>query len=427
MRCISSVRPATTPFRGIVTLALVSIAQFGAARTTLAQEKVSGSSDKVPVRQLGPIVAKSAEPIGVGAIVRGTSNGSVIVNSASRQRVYAFDPTLAHFTIVVDSGEGTGVTTVRASGLIPFAGDSTLLADMGSQSLLVITPSGRIARAMAPPNAQDLVFLTTPAAFGRPSFDPKGRLVYRTILRPNMGAGRGPAMTAVMGDSSPILRANIDTRTLDTATWLKTPSPARMSVDQTSEGRIVMKMILNPFLELDEWAMLTDGTIAIVRAHDYHVDFIDPDGTRRSSEKLPFDWRRFSEDEKQAKMDSAKAAIDKQLSAALDQQFQQMPPGMQRPTISIDMAPQSEIPDYWPPIQGGSVQADFDNMLWILPTTSSLAAGGLTYDVVDRTGRLVERVKLPPGRTIAGFGPDGSVYLSHTEGDVTYLERARRR
>jgi hypothetical protein len=46
---------------------------------------------------------------------------------------------------------------------------------------------------------------------------------------------------------------------------------------------------------------------------------------------------------------------------------------------------------------------------------------------VDRTGRLVERVKLPPGRTIAGFGPDGSVYLSHTEGDVTYLERARRR
>ena len=52
--------------------------------------------------------------------------------------------------------------------------------------------------------------------------------------------------------------------------------------------------------------------------------------------------------------------------------------------------------------------------------------GELVYDVVSAKGELVERVRLPLGRAIAGFGKGGVVYL--TSGDMTngyYLERTR--
>jgi hypothetical protein len=75
------------------------------------------------------------------------------------------------------------------------------------------------------------------------------------------------------------------------------------------------------------------------------------------------------------------------------------------------------MPDYIPPIRSGSVKPDADGNVWILPTTSSQATNGLLYDVVNAKGDIFERVQLPPGRTIAGFGRGGVVYLSN--GDRT--------
>jgi hypothetical protein len=46
--------------------------------------------------------------------------------------------------------------------------------------------------------------------------------------------------------------------------------------------------------------------------------------------------------------------------------------------------------------------------------------------VVNRQGQLVERVQLPAGRSIAGFGPDGIVYLTAREGREVFLEKVRR-
>jgi hypothetical protein len=38
---------------------------------------------------------------------------------------------------------------------------------------------------------------------------------------------------------------------------------------------------------------------------------------------------------------------------------------------------------------------------------------------------LVDRVQVPAGRTIVGFGPNGTVYLANRDGNLTYLERAK--
>jgi hypothetical protein len=43
---------------------------------------------------------------------------------------------------------------------------------------------------------------------------------------------------------------------------------------------------------------------------------------------------------------------------------------------------------------------------------------------VNRKGELVERVQVPVGRTITGFGPGGVVYLTTRDGLTTKLEKA---
>ena len=89
--------------------------------------------------------------------------------------------------------------------------------------------------------------------------------------------------------------------------------------------------------------------------------------------------------------------------------------------------PISDIPDYYPPIHDNSAMADLDGNLWILPTTSAQSQRGeLVYDVVNPKKGLFQRVRMPVGRSIAGFGKGGVLYLQ--SGDMTngfHLERVK--
>ncbi|HVZ49978.1 MAG TPA: hypothetical protein VG916_14420, partial [Gemmatimonadaceae bacterium] len=77
---------------------------------------------------------------------------------------------------------------------------------------------------------------------------------------------------------------------------------------------------------------------------------------------------------------------------------------------------------YAPPFTAGSARGDDDGNLWI--RTSNVYDGGSVYDVVNRDGKLVDRVLLPPGRVIAGFGP-GVVYMGVRVNDTgVRLEKA---
>jgi hypothetical protein len=92
-----------------------------------------------------------------------------------------------------------------------------------------------------------------------------------------------------------------------------------------------------------------------------------------------------------------------------------------------DLYRANPIPDYLPPIRINTTFGDLDDNVWILPRTSTVSRRGeLVYDVVNSKGELFQRVRLPLGRAIAGFGKGGVVYL--TSGDMKsgfYLERTR--
>jgi hypothetical protein len=54
------------------------------------------------------------------------------------------------------------------------------------------------------------------------------------------------------------------------------------------------------------------------------------------------------------------------------------------------------------------------------------AIGGPIYDVIDRTGMLIDRVQVPPGRQIVGFGKGGVVYMVARDTGGAWLERTHR-
>ena len=89
------------------------------------------------------------------------------------------------------------------------------------------------------------------------------------------------------------------------------------------------------------------------------------------------------------------------------------PPTYRAPTL----IPVNEMPDYKPPLGSNGVRADMDGNLWIRVQQMKPVAGGVIYDVVNRAGVMVDRLQLPTGYTIAGFGKGRVVYLSMARGD----------
>jgi hypothetical protein len=86
----------------------------------------------------------------------------------------------------------------------------------------------------------------------------------------------------------------------------------------------------------------------------------------------------------------------------------------------------SELPDYRPAFGTAAAKADLDDNLWIRTTATRPGVAGLIYDVVNRRGDLIDRVQLPAGRTVVGFGKGGIVYMLARDASGSWIERTHR-
>jgi hypothetical protein len=231
---------------------------------------LAAQSAKLPIRPLPAPTATSTETVRSLAAVRHLPNGNVLVNDQAGRRVLLMDSTLKLISVVADSTSSTASAYgPQPGGLISYRGDSTLFVDPASMSMLVIAPSGTIARVMAAPRPDDVRALAG-GPFGTPGFDANGRLVYRPFSRPMRmmtgGPGGGPPMPAALPDSEAIVRFDLAARKLDTAAYFKVYR-AKMDIQRDSTG-VRMQSFTNPLPIVDEWAVMSDGSIAIVRGQD---------------------------------------------------------------------------------------------------------------------------------------------------------------
>ena len=419
-----------------------------------------------PVRALGRATV-SIEHGASAVTVRELAGGRVMVIDYRRRQVYILDAYLVRVEIVFDSAPGTATSFPEGAKFIPHIADSTFIHDRGTSSLLLYDPAGKFVRVTASPLGRESYRLGNPGSLAS---DQRGRIVYQIpwyapdfpLCRDGKDAETRPSPT---GDSTLLARASFDTRSSDTVARMVAPVAIFPVVGngadcKPAKARMTITPVSRP---IDDWTVTSSGSIAIVRGGTYSVDWIEPDGSRRSTPRMPFDWRRITDEEKQIKIDSARRITDSvadaggyHVRACMSEMSRSVsyfidapkppPPGSPPAAansgasgrsggtsngefcawlaIARDYPALSEIPDYVPPIRSGAVLADRDDNVWILPTTSREAKNGLLYDVVNRKGELFERVELPTDRAIAGFGKGGVVYLNWRDASgVWSLER----
>jgi hypothetical protein len=268
-----------------------------------------------PVQRIATASAVSTEPLGSIVSVRELADGRVLVNDGARRRLLLMDTTLHTVEVVLDSlSEIANTYGTRPGALIPYRADSTLFIDPASYAIVVLDPAGRIARVRSVWRVQDVGWVSgPPGANGVPGIDAQGRIVYRIAAQPappRVAPPAGVPWFPQQPDSAFIVAVHLDTRRLDTLASVRIPKE-EMRARRTVEGYFTFEQVMNPLPTTDEWAVLADGTVAVVRWIDYRIDYLNPDQSWTSSAKLPFEWQRLTDEDKQHIVDSVRVVQER--------------------------------------------------------------------------------------------------------------------
>jgi len=355
----------------------------------------------LPPRPLGAIVTASADSFARSSVIRVLSDGHVLVNDPAARRIVLLDASLAHPRVVADT---TGATSKAYGagliGLMPFPGDSSLTIDRTTGAAVVIAPTGVIARIIQRPRPVGFsMFSASPDPY---QFDQAGHFLTRAPspfylgLLPQDFVGD----TLMVGpDSVAVIREDIATRRMDTLVMLKAVRN-RQAVSRPAPGRGSGRSAFNPMPSGDDWTVLNDGTVAVVRVADYHIDWIGPDKRVVAGPKVPAQWTPVSPERKAAIIDSTRANLT--YGGVLQQAVVQP----------------SDLPDFIPPFTTGFARADAAGNVWVRENHI-----GSVYDVIARDGKLTDRVTLPAGSVVAGFGT-AAVYFTRGNGLRVQLAKA---
>ncbi len=504
---------------------------------TLAPETVYAQRDTTarpaaatPTLSVGPAIrristasALTTEQLGSINGVRQLRNGNLLLNDGQRRRLLLLDTSLKVLGVVLDSlSETMEFYGTRQGALLPYKGDTTFFIDPASFAMIVLDPDGKLVRVRSVPRVQEAGTLAS-TGNGYPGHDGNGRLVYRVYAEagpPKVAPPPGTPWFPTDPDSAFIVGVDVESRVVDTLGVIRIPKTEN-SVRMNPGGGWNFNSVTNPLPSTDEWAVLSDGTIAFVRGRDYRVEYRGPDGTLTSSAKLPYPWQHLSEGDKQKLVDSVRALQTRQamngyisslirwvnqygndypkevtvppgynLQQGLQKDWK-LPPGLSFPAKYIYgcapgeeptllpasgtpegaaapappprspngppgppgpltgtpscipgpvfiaggnsppipqlrtqgvMAPE-DLPDYKPPFPVNGVRADGDGNIWVRINTPTPITNGAVFDVISRKGELVDRIQLPQGYNLVGFGAGKVVYLSMRDPKGIHLAR----
>jgi hypothetical protein len=358
---------------------------------------------QVPTVTLTRPIAELAEPLDRAYSAAELPDGRVVVTDLMGPSVQMVD--FAKGTVAPVGRSGAGPNEYRMpERVIPGAGDSLLVIDVGQRRLLRIAPDGKPAGTIPFPEA---------AGFGRfRGADRQGRLYYQGSRMGGTPGGRtrvlhdGPE--AKPADSVPVIRWDPKSGRLDTMGLVLEPALARPA-ESSSGGRTVIMSRPEPFTPQDEWTVTRDGRVVMLRSGSYRADWRTADGRRGSGPPVTYEKVRVTQADKDRLTKGSRQAV---IAGG----------------AKIDMAPESasdfKWPAYKPPFQPSSAQATPDGRVWVQRSGADGAAP--VYDEFDETGRLVRQIAVAKGSRVVGFGK-GVVYVARTdEDDLVYLQKFAR-
>lgn len=382
-------------------LAVVAGALVLAAGTWLIVQGDRGpgaGADAVRVVALGEAEAVYGEPFSVVSTVRELPGGHVLVADPLGQVVVRLDLDAGIADTI--GGVGEGPTEYRRPDAVwPLPGGRTLLVDLGNGRLTELSPGLEFGETR-PYSLGDMstgqMVMALPQAV-----DGQGRLYFR-------GFG---GMGGMRSDSAKVLRLDLETGMIDTAATFKRPE----TIVETSGGpgersERVSQVPLSP---ADAWGVALDGRVVVVRAGDYHVDWVGADGSIVSGEPVPYAPVGLGRAEREEwARERMEAGGGLSISVEVENGSRSMEVVRGGSSDDDDDLDDRPWPEVKPAFYDRPVPVDGLGRAWVRRHREAGAAPG--YDVFGSAGDLEMSVELPMGRRVVGFG-DGVLYAVHMD------------
>ena len=344
--------------------------------------------------------AAYAEPFSLIGGIRELDDGRVLVSDALEEALYVLDPDLRSAEQISRKGQGPDEYR-QPDALFAWPGDSVLMVDLGNGRMTVIGSDYGFGRTIPVVQQEtmglQIIIPQGVDAAGSLYYQPRGDGMIRDsvdIVRWQPGSEGGPV---------PVVRVKLEDVT-----------------ERTSGGPNDMRQEVRPvpLSPEDGWAVGEDGAVAVVRAGDYHVDWVRPDGSTVSGRPVPWKPVSVKTADKEAWAEEM-AASGMMMMVTNDNG--QMNARMRRGSGRTPDVDGFEWPEVKPPFESGSVRVDPMGYAWV---ERHVAAGERpVLDVFDATGERVASVAIPVRCSLRGFG-DGTLYLTRRDDlGFQWLER----
>jgi hypothetical protein len=363
----------------------------------------------VPTRTLAKPEAEFSEPFTLVAGVRELKDGRVVVVDPRDKIVEIVDFKAGKAEKVGREGAGPGEYSLPTA-IFPLPGDSSAVLDALNRRILVVLPNGKPG---------GFIDVSPPAAGGR------GLVMMGANVAAIDGRGRyygqgGPFRFTADGpqpsDSLAIERWAAGAGRRDTLAMVAQPK-GNTQMSGGPNNQQVRIGASNPFTARDVWAVAPDGRVAVLHPNDYHIDWIDAANKRTSSAPIKFDRLKVTEGHKQEWRDSRKNQLGIQMTVNNGKQSAQAVPMTNQPDPP-------DWPEFMPPFLGGAASFSTNGTLWVRRTGP--AGMPPTFDLIDGSGRVTQKVVLSKDARLAGFGANGAVYVTRVDSDdLQYLQRFR--
>jgi hypothetical protein len=355
--------------------------------------------------------------------IRELSVGRVIVLDRSDGTVYMMDSEWAGMTQIGRRGEGPGEYRGPVD-LFALPNDSSAVYDNMTSRLLIIEPDGTsggflhpMGAAGEPMRRSSSLRSSSKGIMLLPATATDGRGYFYCLAQPVVV---GPDGKLEVADSSAIERWTAISAMRDTVGYLRRKLPSTASV-RPAIGMVTFPVpkTQQAFRGQDQWAVGPDGRVAIVTYEPYQVKFIDALLNVVVGPPIQYDPIRVTEAHKEQWRENQQRR--RPALVVTKDGGSGMVPMTPKPV-------EPEWPKYLPPFvypqelfPYEAVYFAPDGMLWVMRTTP--ADEPPTFDMIDKTGRVVRQVKLPHSTRLAGFG-NGTLYLVRIdEVDLEYLEK----
>ena len=362
-----------------------------------------------PVRDLPKPTTEIDNPFSlvIGAVE--ISGGRLIVADGVEGLLSVVDFAKGERTQLGRQGSGPGEYRTPA-GVFRMQGDTIWVFDAAAMRMVVFNPD------LTPGTPFSFIIFdqATNTALTAPFFsDRRGRL-YASAMSIQIGRNGGTG-TLALPDSVGFVRLDPrDKKTRIEMARIRYPVSGKPEIKQNGNN-IQYTMAYPGLVSADALAVFPDGRVALVHGGDYTVEFLAPDGKHSASTKISYDRIPVTGADRKAEMDEMRKQTAEQGRAAK----RMLPPNI---NMTFEITEPASWPDNYPAVTPLGALAAPDGRLWTkraIPTR----VGQEQWDVIDPSGKLVQRWKLPAKVTMVAVG-QGVVYtVRKDEDDLRYVQR----